>query len=182
MSNKTAWKVVFWNFAALVIVAGLVFGAMLRRAHRFDALILSVAREYRVDPRLVAAVTWQESRFDPAAIGTKGEVGLMQVTETAGGEWAAAESVPLFTRSDLFDPMINVRAGTWYLARGMEYWSDYYKDPIPFALAEYNAGRSRVEAWTKSGKVREDAFMDAVEIDSTREYITRILDRYRGGI
>ena len=51
------------------------------RFHQYDRLIRSVALEHHLDPMLVKAVVWRESRFDPKKRGTHGERGLMQVSE-----------------------------------------------------------------------------------------------------
>ena len=53
------------------------------RFHQYDPLIRSVALEHHLDPVLVKAVVWRESRFDPKKHGTHGERGLMQVSERA---------------------------------------------------------------------------------------------------
>src|SRR4051794_17757660 len=59
------------------------------RFHKHDRLIRAVATEHQLDPMLVKAVVWRESRFDPQKVGTAGERGLMQVSEKAASEWAA---------------------------------------------------------------------------------------------
>ena len=149
------------------------------RLHRFDATIAAAAAEYGVDPRLLWQVIRRESRFDPAAVGAAGEIGLMQVTEPAAREWAAAAGRPDFEVNDLFDPDINVRAGAWYLARALGRWSDR-DEPAVFALAEYNAGRSNALRW--AAKVdTADAFLDAVTYPTTRRYIRDIMKEYRRG-
>lgn len=58
------------------------------RFHQYDRLIRSVALKHHLDPMLVKAVVWRESRFDPKKHGTHGERGLMQVSERAANEWA----------------------------------------------------------------------------------------------
>ena len=68
-----------------------------------------------MDPRLISAVIWRESRFDASCIGTAGEIGLMQVTEEAAREWAKARGQPAPTKVALFDVRTNIDAGTWYL-------------------------------------------------------------------
>ena len=60
---------------------------------RFDPLIVKVAREYDLDPRLIKAVVWRESRFQADMTGRNGERGLMQVSEVAARDWAIAKGV-----------------------------------------------------------------------------------------
>jgi len=58
------------------------------RFQQYDRLIRAVAVEHHLDPMLVKAVVWRESRFDPRKYGSHGERGLMQVSEKAANEWA----------------------------------------------------------------------------------------------
>src|SRR5213080_3904616 len=92
------------------------------RFHQYDRLIRSVALEHRLDPMLVKAVAWRESRFDPKKHGSHGERGLMQVTERAANEWARENKIDNFRADQLFDPKTNLQAGTWYLRRALEHW------------------------------------------------------------
>src|SRR5437763_15370900 len=93
------------------------------RFHQYDRLIRSVALEHHLDPMLVKAVVWRESRFDPKKHGTHGERGLMQVSERAASEWARESKVTTFQVDQLFDPKINLEAGTWYLHSAFERWA-----------------------------------------------------------
>src|SRR5690349_1026430 len=84
---------------------------------RYDSLIVRISAAHRVDPRLVKAVIWRESRFQSDMQGRNGERGLMQVSEIAAREWAAANNVPHFEPAQLLDPATNIQAGTWYLSK-----------------------------------------------------------------
>ena len=53
------------------------------RFQQYDKLIRAVATENHVDPMLVKAVVWRESRFNPRAHGRAGELGLMQIMPAA---------------------------------------------------------------------------------------------------
>ena len=68
-----------------------------QRERRYDPLILAASQRYGVDPALVKAVIWRESRFKAGARGRVGEIGLMQIREPAAYEWAAAENKPNFS-------------------------------------------------------------------------------------
>ncbi|HOW98704.1 MAG TPA: lytic transglycosylase domain-containing protein [Kiritimatiellia bacterium] len=179
LSRKQVVRILYANLVLAVSVVSLAALLYLRRLHRFDALILEAGRDYGVDPRLISAVIWVESRFREERVGKAGEIGLMQVTRTAAEEWAAENHDGLFTVLDLFEPRVNIRAGTWYLARGLQRWSDR-PDPLPFALAEYNAGRSNALRWSRDGGPDARAFLDAITYPTTRRYIRDILKRYRG--
>jgi soluble lytic murein transglycosylase len=124
------------------------------RFHRFDPMITEVAGRHQVDPALVKALIWRESKLLPGKEGSAGERGLMQVSETAAFEWAKAAKIASFVPTDLFDPKTNIEAGTWYLAQALNRWKDK-DDPLPFALAEYNAGRRNVQRWVDEARTRE---------------------------
>ena len=106
----------------------------------------AVAAPNELDPMLVKAVVWRESRFDPQKFGAAGERGLMQVSEIAAREWAKENRIENFRPEELFDPKTNLEAGAWYLHRAMLHWQKRM-NPVPFALAEYNAGASRAQRW-----------------------------------
>lgn len=151
------------------------------RFQQFDALIQTVAAEHQLDPMLVKAVVWRESRFDPQKVGTSGERGLMQVSEKAAVEWAAESKIDNFQPQDLFDAKRNLEAGSWYLHRAVEHWK-IEADPVPFALAEYNAGASRAQRWAggdANASISTRDFLRNIDFPATRKYVESIIDRYR---
>ncbi|MBU0679746.1 MAG: lytic transglycosylase domain-containing protein [Verrucomicrobia bacterium] len=164
--------------AALIII-GLAGASVLRRIHSYDALIVRIAREYGVDPRLISAVAWKESRFDPGCTGKAGEIGLMQVREIAAKEWAEAQELEHFSKHELYNPETNIRAGTWYLARAISAWS-IRRDPLPYALAEYNSGRSNVLRWADGDDDDARIFWGQITYPTTKRYVRDILKKYRG--
>lgn len=151
--------------------------AALGRYNAYDTEIAQAAARQGVDPLLVKAIIWRESRFQPEKSGAAGERGLMQVTEPAAQDWAKASGVTTFSPSDLFDPKTNIEVGTWYLANALRHWSSQ-EDPLPFALGEYNAGRSRVKRWSGGAQISADELSKAMDIASTRSYITAVRKRY----
>jgi soluble lytic murein transglycosylase len=151
------------------------------RFHQYDRLIRGVALEHHLDPMLVKAVVWRESRFDPKKHGTHGERGLMQVSERAANEWARENKIAGFHADQLFEPKTNVEAGAWYLQRAIEHWN-HQSDPIPFALAEYNAGASRAQRWSGGNGVAELSerqFVQKIDFPATRRYVESIIGRYK---
>ncbi|MEO6787955.1 MAG: transglycosylase SLT domain-containing protein [Chthoniobacteraceae bacterium] len=149
----------------------------LGRYSEHDALIASIAKKYGVDPLLVKSVVWRESRFSTTKIGTSGERGLMQVGEAAARDWAAAHKIEVFVYADLFDAKTNLEAGTWYLSRALDHWKDR-DDSLPFALAEYNAGRSRVDRWAAGGASAQEMLRVATG-SGTRQYVDDVIRRYQ---
>jgi soluble lytic murein transglycosylase len=143
-----------------------------------DELILTVATSYGVDPALVKAVIWRESRFDPDARGKAGEIGLMQIMNDTGEDWAKAENIKFYWHRQLFDPEKNIRAGTWYLKKML---SRYRRtdNPIPYALAAYNAGPGNADKWAKGAASTSSAtFVRQIGFPGTREYVQAVMRRY----
>ncbi len=178
---RTALKIIYWNTVVAVMIVSLAGVSFVRRVHRFDELIVRTGRHYGVDPRLIASLIWTESRFKADRVGKAGEVGLMQVMPAAAKEWAAAQKIRPLSREELFDPETNIRAGTWYLARAIRRWSDR-PDPLPFALAEYNAGRSNAQRWAAESGPNGRKFWDGIGYPTTKRYVKDILKRYRGRV
>ena len=151
------------------------------RFQQYDQLIHAVSAANELDPMLVKAVVWRESRFDPQKLGGAGERGLMQVSEIAAREWAEEHQMENFRVEELFDPKTNLEAGAWYLHRAMLHW-EKARDPTPFALAEYNAGASRAQRWAGGdGKkpISASAFQKNIDFPGTKRYVESIISRYR---
>jgi len=120
--------------------------------------IESAAEHAGLDPRLLAAMIWQESGFDPEAVSPSGAIGLTQLMPaTAGG-----------LEVDPWDTTENLEGGARYLA-----WAIDEFGSVELGLAAYNAGPNRVRA---AGGIPE--------IPETRAYVPRVLDYYRqlGGV
>ena len=112
----------------------------------YEHIIRTHAANHDLDPALLAAVVYVESRFDPAAESEAGAVGLMQLLpETAKGI-ALRTGGDRFVVSDLRNPEINVRYGSWYL----DHLLDRYGD-LQTALAAYHAGQGNVDEWRSQG-------------------------------
>ena len=163
--------------AALIAAAGLGWLYFDWRDHSQDVPIFAAARRYGVDPALIKAVVWRESRFQPQIRGRAGEFGLMQITETAAREWAAAENLPNFQPKHLLDPATNTLAGTWYLRKLLRRYPQA-DVPLAYALADYNAGRTHVLRWSKGpAQTNSAAFLQQMTFPGTRGYIAAISRR-----
>ena len=150
------------------------------RFQRYDAMIADAARKNGIDPLLLKAVVWRESEFNPGKTGTSGERGLMQVREAAASDWARAHKAETFLPTDLFSPRMNLEIGAWYLKQALAHWAAK-DDPVPFALAEYNAGRTRVDRWialTGLGDATTAADLRThIDFPRTHAYVETILKR-----
>ena len=127
----------------------------------YEQIVRGHERNYQLDPALVAAVIYQESKFRANAKSEAGAIGLMQLQpETAKGI-AVRTGGSRFQTSDLYNPEINVRYGSWYLRHLL----DKYEDEKT-ALAAYNAGHRNVDEWRAEGK--------EIQFPETRHYVDRI--------
>ena len=183
-SNRKQYATLIMIF--LIILAGTVVclcwkGAEAIRSFTgknidYDKIIREAAQRNQVDPRLLKAVIWRESRFDPMTEGKAGEVGLMQIMpDLAVVDWAKAKGKDVPFRAALFDPELNIEIGSWYLGRAIRRWNKY-RDCYVLALCEYNAGLTRANKWkpaNPNGDVRK-----RITIPSTRTYVNDIMDRY----
>tara|TARA_A100001037_G_scaffold104852_2_gene95280 strand:- start:653 stop:1207 length:555 start_codon:yes stop_codon:yes gene_type:complete len=170
----------WWAWLLLIVSLSLEWYFLrlwLERKHygRFDQLIIDAAETHSLDPSLVKAVIWKESRFNSFATGKAGEIGLMQLTEAAAWEWADATGISNFNTNHLYHPSTNMLAGCFYLAKMIRLFPNC-DDPIPFALASYNAGRSQALRWGH-GLARTNAgqFIENIGFPSTKNYVNSIL-------
>lgn len=170
-----------WFFLLMLLGGLMLFFERWRswRESSQDAVILAAASRYGVHAALIKAVVWRESRFDPTARGGKGEVGLMQLMPVTAEEWAQAEKVYLQFKTQLFDPTLNTRAGTWYLRKLSRRYL-HTDDPLPYALADYNAGRGNVLKWAKGAAATNSVqFIREIGFPSTQDYVQSVMKRYR---
>ena len=143
---------------------------------KYSGEIRKAAERHGVDPQLVRAVIYQESRFRPDTVGDRGEVGLMQVLPSgAVADWARLHRRKAPSHAALMDVELNLEIGVWYLARALERWSAY-RERVPLALIQYNAGEGRAERW-KPEKT-DGAVIPRIKIGSTRVYVEKIVARY----
>ena len=155
--------------------------------HRFDDLILRHASVYRVEPGLVWSVIYEETYFRSTVVGEAEEVGLMQVTPTVAREWAKQTGLKQFEketagnlRGFLSAPERNIQVGCWYLEQLGERYRGLPAQKA-MTLAAYNAGPSRVEEWLKDSdreSISEKDFIGLIGINSTKLYVSSILERF----
>ena len=136
--------------------------ARLKYPLRYEVIVRGYAQQRQLDPALLAAVIEAESKFDPEARSSAGAVGLMQLTPTTAKGIAQYTHGSKFHLSDLVNPDINVRYGTWYLRRLL----DHYHDNERLALAAYNAGQANVDSWI--------AQHVGIQFSQTRAYVDKV--------
>ena len=122
------------------------------RAHKIAQALIDTANENQMDPVFLMAVIAQESKFNPEARGSHGEIGLMQLKPTTAltvaslrglTEEQAIEDVS----SALEDPVQNIRLGAAYLAR----LRTSFKHRSTLYISAYNMGATRVRSHVAMG-------------------------------
>ncbi len=127
----------------------------------YSAVVRDRARAEGVDPALLAAVIYEESKFHPTARSRSGAIGLMQLRPATAKGIALRTGGTAFRVSDLTDPAINIRYGAWYLGTSSR---KYRAERL--ALAAYNAGQGNVDRWRQEG--------EPIQFAETRAYVSRV--------
>lgn len=130
---------------------------------RYEQIVRGHAHNYDLDPALLAAVIYQESKFKANARSSSGAIGLMQLLPDTAKGIAVHTGGSSFTVDDLYNPEINVRYGAWYLRHLLTKYGDERT-----ALAAYNAGQDNVDRWRAAG--------EGIQFSETRAYVKRVED------
>ncbi len=134
------------------------------------------ADRYDLDPALVAAVVYAESRFDERARSPRGAVGLMQILPDTAHQIADESGGVTFTTGDLEDPRINVRYGSYYLRQAL----DAYDGDVRAAVASYNAGMGAVDEWLAQAREQGRRLrLDDIPYPETKAYVEKVLEARR---
>jgi soluble lytic murein transglycosylase len=168
-------------FIALIVAAVLI-APLARRTIRhftlpleYSAIIRQQAAEKHLDPALIAAVIYAETRFRPRTSPT-GAKGLMQIEPYTAEFLARRSGASTFTVADLGTPQVNIAYGSYYL----HYLMDEYGGSKVLALAAYNGGETNVDDWLRTARARHQNFtIGAIPISQTRAYVTEVLSKQR---
>jgi len=136
---------------------------------RHEDVIRQQAAEKGIDPALIAAVIYAESRFSDRT-SRAGARGLMQLTPATAHAIAESTGGTAFTDADLATPQVNISYGAWYLRHLL----DHYGGNEVLALAAYNAGMGNVDGWMirDGGTALRPADLPFPE---TRAYVRKVL-------
>ena len=167
---------------AVTAVFVVVVAVMLQQATRNLALPLSdtaiirqQAAEKRLDPALIAAVIYAETKFDPRP-SAAGAEGLMQLLPSTAYYLARLSGGRSFTASDLAEPDVNVAYGSYYL----RYLLDHYGGNEMLAVAAYNGGETNVDRWVAHAESEgRQLRVQEIPFGETREYVQRVLSAQR---
>lgn len=127
---------------------------------KYDGVIERESDRYAIDPSLVRAVIWTESKFDERAISPAGAVGLMQLMPSTAYYLAELMGKKI-EYADLFKADVSVELGVFYLKLLIDKFGD-----VKTALCAYNAGEGNVERWLNAG--------EGIPYKETRDYVKRV--------
>ena len=136
--------------------------------------IRKAASRNGLEPELVMALIRQESSFRPRARSRSNARGLMQLITPTARQMARQAGKRYRTRY-LYNPAYNLELGCRYLS----YLVDRYDGQIEQALAAYNSGPHRVDAWTDQEEYYEPAeFVASIRFSETRAYVRLVMSNW----
>jgi soluble lytic murein transglycosylase len=166
-------------FGTLAVLVGVFAGALVASGTfdealqeltlplRHEDVIRQQSAEKEVDASLIAAVIYSESKFSDQT-SSAGARGLMQITPEAAEYIEKQSGGTTFELSDLGDPELNIRYGTFLLRELL----DRYEGDEAAALAAYNAGPGNADKWGGAEMTVED-----IEFPETRAYVEEVLEK-----
>jgi soluble lytic murein transglycosylase len=168
----------------LTVAVGLIALIAPRLEHAVHELALPLqdastirhqAAEKHLDPALIAAVIYAETKFDPRP-SSAGAQGLMQILPSTAEFLAHLSGGVSFQTGDLATPAINIAYGSYYL----RYLLNHYEGNELLAVAAYNAGLSNVDEWVAKARAEGGELTAArIPFPETREYVRRVLSAQR---
>ena len=154
---------------SLILLGGIMMINTVFPVKHLD-IIEKYALEHGLEPAFVFAMIYTESRFREEAVSHKGATGLMQIMPSTA-DWIAEQlKIENYFYSQMTDPDINIRIGTWYIARLIRQFGE-----ADTALAAYNAGSGKVSSWLMDERYSEDGkILSNIPYKETRDYVERV--------
>ena len=164
--------------AAVALLAGLALSEVDETIRRSElpladaSIIREQAAEKHLDPALIAAVIYAETKFEPRP-SAAGAEGLMQLLPSTAYFIAHLSGGSEFTAADLATPRINLAYGSYYL----RYLLEHYGGDEMLAVAAYNGGISNVDEWVARARAAgRQLTVEEIPFPETRAYVHRVLE------
>ena len=140
----------------------------------YQDLVEGYSKKYNLDPFLVFAIIWQESRFGKVDVSSASAIGLMQIIPSTGA-WIAKRMRRRNYRTDrLFEPKTNIVFGCYYFRHLL----DRFDNNIILALCAYNGGPENTSNWfSKENDL--DEFVESIPFPETYNYVKRVISAYQ---
>ena len=164
-----------WGIAGLLLAGALVallwgtFHQAVREIAlplRHEDIIRQQAADKGLDPSLIAAVIYAESRFVAGRTSSAGAEGLMQITPDTAKGIAKRSGGTAFVLEDLATPQVNIAYGSYLLREHL----DRYRGDVAAALAAYNAGPGKADEWGGAALRVQD-----IPYAETRHYVEKVI-------
>ncbi len=176
-ARRRRWLLTVTGLALVAIVAVLV-APLFQKAIReltlplqHEDIIRQQAAEKHLDPALIAAVIYAESKFD-SRTSRAGAEGLMQLLPQTAEYLARQSGATTFSVADLGTPQVNIAYGSYYL----RFLIDHYGGQVVPAIAAYNAGATNVDRWLAEARADGHPFaLNDITFPETRAYVERVL-------
>lgn len=144
----------------------------LRYPTPFRDLFAAAARDRGVDEWALLGIARQESRFVPQIVSSAGAMGLMQLMPATARLVAQQTGRTDYRPSRIAENPISTQFGAYYY----KYWLDRLDASIPLALAAYNAGPGRAQAWRPAAGTMDAAvWIETIPFNETRDYVKKVL-------
>ncbi len=141
----------------------------------YPTAVINQSANFELDPRVLYALMRQESIFNPDATSWVGARGLAQVMPTTGEGIAQNLGVQDFHPDDLYQPVISIRFGAFYIAAQIERMNG----SIQGGLAAYNGGPGNAERWANGTVVQDpDQFLATIDYPETQHYVEVVYANY----
>ena len=138
----------------LPALASLPASVHVKAPPHIERLVLQLAPQFQVNPKLALAIIAVESNFNTVALSNKNAMGLMQLIP---------DTARRFGVRNAFDPQQNIRGGMAYL----RWLLAYYQGDVRLVAAAYNAGEGNV-----------DKHRGVPPFAETQEYVRRVVARF----
>lgn len=140
------------------------------RIEHYDT-VMKAAADFDVSPSLILGIIRTESGFDERAHSHADAYGLMQVTEdTLTWLHLRSDEFDDVTVDDLYDPVTNIRCGTFTLHLLMERY-----EAESTVVAAYNGGLGNVDEWLLDARYSADGkTLHTIPFEETRNYVERV--------
>lgn len=162
-------------FLIVILILGFVYLNM-KYPVGYNSTIKKYAKQYDLDPYLIASIINVESSYDKQAISPKAARGLMQISSQTG-KWASEElNIEDYSEELLFQPETNIMIGSWYLDRlKSEFDSD-----LDHVLIAYNAGSGNLNKWLQNEEYCQDGKnISNIPFEETEKYLVKVKHNYK---
>lgn len=134
----------------------------------YEDIILEASKEFSVPPERICAVIYAESKFNKNAKSSAGAIGLMQIIPETFDDVQKYMDTS-YSYEDLYDPRVNIFAGTCYLSYLYSLLGDWDE-----THAAYNAGIGNVWSWLENDEYSENGRLKHIPFEETKNYVKKV--------